>query len=260
MSIRKAQVDFFSPMTGNYFRPSTRRDDLFVSPPVLTDPGSITDAFDQKYGVISDEEAAQIIEDQKPEVVDEVTLPVIKPDPKPEKPKPKKPKKKKKKPDKKKQGFGQNKMRKSGVDYNSPKNVARRKKAQAMAKKRIASKNKAKASTASSSGGMTSRTGRGGRRGGSTGGSGASSKGGVSRGSRSSGSPSRGGRRGGSTGGSGASSKGGVSRGGARTNRSRSRRRCDLRCKFDISILTNMNLVRDDLADVAYFVRTIQKN
>ena len=229
MSIRKAQVDFFSPMTGNYFRPSTRRDDLFVSPPVLTDPGSITDAFDQKYGVISDEEAAQIIEDQKPEVVDEVTLPVIKPDPKPEKPKPKKPKKKKKKPDKKKQGFGQNKMRKSGVDYNSPKNVARRKKAQAMAKKRIANKKKAKASTASSSGGMTSRTGRGGR-------------------------------RGGSTGGSGASSKGGVSRGGARTNRSRSRRRCDLRCKFDISILTNMNLVRDDLADVAYFVRTIQKN
>ena len=259
MSIRKAQVDFFSPMTGNYFRPSTRRDDLFVSPPVLTDPGSITDAFDQKYGVISDEEAAQIIEDQKPEVVDEVTLPVIKPDPKPEKPKPKKPKKKKKKPDKKKQGFGQNKMRKSGVDYNSPKNVARRKKAQAMAKKRIAAKNAAK-NKATSAGGMTSRTGRGGRRGGSTGGSGASSKGGVSTGTRSSGSPSRGGRRGGSTGGSGASSKGGVSRGGARTNRSRSRRRCDLRCKFDISILTNMNLVRDDLADVAYFVRTLQKN
>jgi len=259
MSIRKAQVDFFSPMTGNFFRRGTRRDDLFVSPPTLEDPSSIADDFDKKYGVISDEEATKIIEDQKPEVVeDEVTLPVIKPDPEPEEPE--EPKKKKKKAKKKAKGFATNRMRKSRSGYKSKARVANRKKAQAMAKKRIAAKNKAKASTASSSGGMTSRTGRGGRRGGSTGGSGASSKGGVSRGTRSSGSPSRGGRRGGSTGGSGASSKGGTSRGGARTNRSRSRRRCDLRCKFDISILTNMNLVRDDLADVAYFVRTLQKN
>ena len=62
---------------------------------------------------------------------------------------------------------------------------------------------------------------------------------------------------GGSTGGKGASSKGGTSRGGARTNRSRSRRRCDIRCKFDISLLSNINLVRDDLAELAYFVKEI---
>ena len=30
MSIRKAQVDFFSPMTGNFFRRGTRRDDLLL--------------------------------------------------------------------------------------------------------------------------------------------------------------------------------------------------------------------------------------
>jgi len=47
----------------------------------------------------------------------------------------------------------------------------------------------------------------------------------------------------------------------ARRNRRRSRRgrRCDIRCKFDIMPLTNMNLIRDDLAEVAYFVKEIQK-
>ena len=74
----------------------------------------------------------------------------------------------------------------------------------------------------------------------------------------------RGGRRGGSTGGSGASSKGGVSRGGrkgttGRGGRRGGSRRCDIRCKFDISLLTNMNLVRDDLAELAYFVQEIKK-
>ena len=44
-----------------------------------------------------------------------------------------------------------------------------------------------------------------------------------------------------------------------RTNTKRSRRRCDIRCKFDISILTNQNLIRDDLADVAYFVKDLQE-
>jgi hypothetical protein len=53
-------------------------------------------------------------------------------------------------------------------------------------------------------------------------------------------------------------SRGGTSRGGARTNRSRSRRRCDIRCKFDIRPLTNMHLIRDDLAEVAYFVKQLQ--
>jgi hypothetical protein len=48
-------------------------------------------------------------------------------------------------------------------------------------------------------------------------------------------------------------------KGGAKTNRRRSRRRCDIRCKFDIMPLTNMNLIKDDLAEVAYFVKEIQK-
>ena len=153
--------------------------------------------------------------------------------------------------------------------YKSPRRVANRNKAKAMAKAR-----KANRGTPGTGGGgfgskSTSSTrsgvGRGGRRGGSTGGRGASSKGGVSRGSRRS-SPSRGGRRGGSTGGRGASSKGGTRRGAARrTNRSRSRRRgrggrrCDIRCKVNISLLTNMHLLRDDLADVAYFVRELRE-
>ena len=80
--------------------------------------------------------------------------------------------------------------------------------------------------------------GRSGRRGGSTGGSGSSSKGG-------------------STGGSGSSSKGGAGRSASsaskgRTGRSRSQ--CDIRTKIDISPLKKLDLVRDDLADVAYFV------
>ena len=36
-------------------------------------------------------------------------------------------------------------------------------------------------------------------------------------------------------------------------------RRCDIRCKYDIMPLINMNLIRDDLAEVAYFVKEIQK-
>jgi hypothetical protein len=44
-----------------------------------------------------------------------------------------------------------------------------------------------------------------------------------------------------------------------RRSRSRSRgRRCDLRFKFNIMPLTNMNLIRDDLAEVAYFVKELQ--
>ena len=120
-------------------------------------------------------------------------------------------------------------------------------------------------SSSGSSGGRRS-TGRGGRRGGSTGGSGPSSRGGTSSRSSSSrrGSTGRGGRRGGSTGGSGASSRGGTSsRSGRRTGRGGrrggSKSRCDLRCKVDISLLTSMNLMRDDLAEVAYFVKELQE-
>lgn len=87
-------------------------------------------------------------------------------------------------------------------------------------------------------------------------------------GSRSKGGTSKGGSKGtsgskkasrGARGSSSSRSKGGTSKGGARTNRRRSRRRCDIRCKFDISILTNQNLIRDDLADVAYFVKDLQE-
>ena len=35
-------------------------------------------------------------------------------------------------------------------------------------------------------------------------------------------------------------------------------RRCDIRCKYNIMPLTNMNLIRDDLAEVAYFVKELQ--
>jgi len=78
----------------------------------------------------------------------------------------------------------------------------------------------------------------------------------------------RGGRRGGSTGGSGSSSKGGTGSGGTSTSRSaskasrsrtgRSRSQCDIRTKIDISPLTNLDLIRDDLANVAYFVKEIK--
>ena len=89
---------------------------------------------------------------------------------------------------------------------------------------------------------------------------------------KSGGSKSGGSKSGGSKGGAkssksrgqGSASKGagkGGSFGGKRrrANTKRSRRRCDIRCKFDISILTNQNLIRDDLADVAYFVKDLQE-
>ena len=40
---------------------------------------------------------------------------------------------------------------------------------------------------------------------------------------------------------------------------SRRGRRCDIFLKYNISPLTNMNLIRDDLAEIAYFVKEIQK-
>ncbi len=35
---------------------------------------------------------------------------------------------------------------------------------------------------------------------------------------------------------------------------------CDMRLKHDVDCLTDMNLVKDDLADVAYFVKELQDN
>ena len=91
---------------------------------------------------------------------------------------------------------------------------------------------------------------------GAKGGSSSRSKGGTSKGgskAKSSGSRGQGGGK--------ASRTKGGSFGGKRrrSNTKRSRRRCDIRCKFDISILTNQNLIRDDLADVAYFVKDLQE-
>tara|TARA_Y100000401_G_scaffold109115_1_gene105007 strand:- start:1012 stop:1806 length:795 start_codon:yes stop_codon:yes gene_type:complete len=264
MSISRAQSDFFSPMTGNVFR-DRRRDNLIINPIQTNlvkteDPRTITDAFDKEYGVLSDEEASTILQENQ-DKLDQPT-PVINPEPTPE---PEEPGALEEiipalldAAEEKKEIFDKKKGRRS--NYKDPRRVANREKAKRMAKKRLAKKKKTASTSGSTAGGgmSRSRTGRGGRRGGSTGGRGASSKGGVSRGSRS-GSPSRGGARGGSTGGRGASSRGGVSRGGARTNRSRSRRRCDIRCKFDISVLNNMNLIRDDLSKIAYFVQEIKK-
>tara|TARA_Y100000004_G_scaffold71329_1_gene80247 strand:- start:102 stop:1313 length:1212 start_codon:yes stop_codon:yes gene_type:complete len=84
--------------------------------------------------------------------------------------------------------------------------------------------------------------------------------------SRSKGGTSKGGAKGkssgsrGQGGGTASRSKGGSFGGKRRSsNTKKSRRRCDIRCKFDISILTNQNLIRDDLADVAYFVKDLQE-
>jgi outer membrane biosynthesis protein TonB len=281
MSVRKAQTDFYSPMTGNVFGEDRRRNDLIMkaiktemiktddpftqigekkSYAPQDDPASIADAFDRDYGVLSDEEAAVILEENKKKI--EEPTPVIEPEPTPTPtptPDPKPEVKPENTPEKavekateyKKKGreaFMGNSARTMRLRAN-----AKRKAQQAGTAGGGGRGGRTGASSSSSSRGSS--TGRGGARGGSTGGRGASSKGGTGKG----GSTGRGGSRGGSTGGSGASKKGGTSKGGARTNRSKSRRRCDIRCKFDISLLTNMNLVNDDLATLAYFVQEIQK-
>jgi hypothetical protein len=86
-----------------------------------------------------------------------------------------------------------------------------------------------------------------------------SSPGSRSRGGTGTGSKSNTGSKKASRGTAGSRSKGGVSKGGAKTNRSKSRRRCDIRTKIDISSLTNQNLIRDDLANVAYFVKELRE-
>ena len=100
---------------------------------------------------------------------------------------------------------------------------------------------------------------------------GSKSGGSKSGGSKSGGSKSGGSRSGGSKsssrgarGGSSSRSRGGASKSSSRRGRTgrggrRGGRRCDIRCKFDISVLTNLNLIRDDLAEVAYFVKELQE-
>ena len=147
----------------------------------------------------------------------------------------------------------------SNPDFRGPGNNKGFRKSDSSETKNTPAKAVAKA-TAVKSAPVSKPTGRGGRRGGSTGGKGSSSKGGSkggSSGGSKGGAKSSGSR--GQGGGKASRSKGGTSKGGAKTNTRRSRRRCDIRCKYDIMPLTNMNLIMDDLAEVAYFVKEIQK-
>ena len=143
--------------------------------------------------------------------------------------------------------------------------------AKALAKARIAKKKKSTSSgtgfgrsTSSSRRSTSSRrgsTGRAGRRGGSAGSAGSRSRGGTSRGSSRSGTRSSSSRGQGSRSRSTSRSRGGVSRGSRRRGGRRGRRggrRCDIRLKYDINILSNYNLYKDDLAQVAYFVMSIK--
>ena len=128
-----------------------------------------------------------------------------------------------------------------------------KKRSQAKAKANAQKKKTAKKKSTSRAGSKSSARGaRGGTSSRSRGGTG--SKGGSKGGSKSS---SRGAR-----GGSSSRSRGGTSS-RRRSNRGRrgrrGGRRCDIRCKVNISLLTNMNLLRDDLADVAYFVRELKE-
>jgi len=115
-------------------------------------------------------------------------------------------------------------------------------------------------STSTSKSGRKSNTGsKKSSRGGSK--SGGGSKGGSkSGGSKSGGSKSNTGSKKASRGAKGSTSgRKGGSFGGKRRSGVGRKKRCDIRCKFDISILTNQNLIRDDLADVAYFVKDLQE-
>ena len=116
---------------------------------------------------------------------------------------------------------------------------------------------KSSPSTSRSRGGISRSTSRG-----QGGGPSSRSRGGTSRGSSRSGTRSSSSRGQGSRSRSTSRSKGGVSRGSrrGRTGRGgrRGGRRCDIRCKIDISPLINNNLVRDDLAELAYFVQEIR--
>ena len=206
MSVRKAQTDFFSPMTGNVFRDNRRRADLIMEAAKVDmiktddpftqvrekrsyysqdDPASISDAFDRKYGVLSDEEAAKILEENRKKI--EEPTPVIDPDPTPAPT-----------PDPEptanpiiqiaQKALEQSQINKSGREahmgnskFKMKYRVANREKAKAMAKARKASSSSSPSSSrggrsggspSSSAGSRSGRSqGRGGARGGARGGS-----------------------------------------------------------------------------------------
>jgi len=144
-------------------------------------------------------------------------------------------------------------------------NKAEKKKATPAQKTAIKKSTTVKKSSTSSSGiSKSTSRGQGGRKSSTSKKSGGSKSGGSKSGGSKSGGSKGGAKSSGSRGqGGGKASRGkGGSFGGKRrkSNTKRSRRRCDIRCKFDISILTNQNLIRDDLADVAYFVRELKEN
>ena len=149
-------------------------------------------------------------------------------------------------------GFSSSTTSKKSSPSPSKKSTPSKAKSKATAAKKSKSKSTGRAGR--KGGGSTGSRGRGGTGGskggkGGTGGRGGTGrggkKGGGAAGSRGRGGASRGGRR------------GGVGRGGRRGGRGG--RRCDIFLKYDISPLTNMNLVRDDLAEIAYFVKELQK-
>ena len=113
-----------------------------------------------------------------------------------------------------------------------------------------------RAGSSVSRGGISRSTSRG-----QGGGSSSRSRGGTGAGKSSQGSKSsaRGAR-----GSAGSRGRGGTGTGSSRSNTgskrgSRGARKCDIRCKIDISPLIESNLVKDNLAEVAYFVQEIKK-
>ena len=138
-------------------------------------------------------------------------------------------------------------------------NKAEKKKATPTQKTAVKKATTVKKSSTSSSGiSKTSSRGQGGRRKSSGSKSGGSKSGGSkSGGSKSGGSKSSNtsrNRRGGKS-----SSKGGSFGGSKRRTKTGRKKRCDLKCKVNISLLTSMNLMRDELADVAYFVKELRE-
>ena len=103
---------------------------------------------------------------------------------------------------------------------------------------------------------------------GAKGGSSSRSRGGISRGRSKSNTGSKKSSRG-ASGSSSSRSRGGTGSGRTKTSRTaskasrsrtgRSRTRCDIRTKINISPLINSNLVKDNLAELAYFVQELKK-
>ena len=120
-----------------------------------------------------------------------------------------------------------------------------------------------KAGPSAGRGGVSRSTSRG-----QGGGTSSRSRGGTGTGSSRSNTGSKSSARG-ARGSAGSRGRGGTGSGGTSTSRSaskasrsrtgRSRTRCDIRTKIDISPLINSNLVRDNLAELAYFVQEIKK-